>query len=85
MTKATTKRIAKLFGELCAKHGLEPIGATTEHVSGDLSELTFECRAPQSLSATLSMPTTLRGNQAERYLTSEFGEMLGMLREAVAA
>lgn len=82
MTKATAKRIAKLFGELCAKHGVQPVSlGESMQTEGALS---LVCRAAKAC-GLIQLPTTLRGNQAEKQLRSEFPEMLGKLREAVAA
>lgn len=83
MTKATAKRVAKMFGELCAKYGVEPVNAP---YVADGTALHLVCRAPGStLHGVLELPTTLRGNQAERELASEFEELLAKMREAVAA
>jgi hypothetical protein len=84
MTRATSKRIAKLFGELCALSGLQPV--TLGDSLQREGEVAFACKGPRSnVHGLVQLPTTLRGNQAERAMQREFSEMLGKLREAVAA
>ncbi|HEY3499253.1 MAG TPA: hypothetical protein VGK73_31405 [Polyangiaceae bacterium] len=84
MTKATTKRIAKLFGELCAWCGLEPVNMPYVE-RGEALHLVCRMPGASTLHGVIELPTTLRGNQAERAIRAEFSEMLTKLREAVAA